>query len=629
MDPSKPQLNASPRRPDPRPRTFLGVYLALKSSYPDEKGLPDDIRNYLRVAARAGSLNDDARSELIDHFLCGLADGRSSEDLIQRLGHPRALGAKLGRVSSPMRWVLGRAFPWAMYGIAGLILTYIALWACLRWTKPEPTVDYFAVANQITLTTPEQTHAWPIYRDAFSDPRMHANTLYDAVGRYDPPYLYSYLDSAQPGDERWPVTVAFMKEIQPLIQKVKEGTRKPHLGYTLMVWDQTPERDQRATAADMAEPLYPTATACAHPVCRLAEGQFVELELRPLRRLSNYLIALLVADMHQAADQGDALRVLDDWQCVRSLTRQFSELPLWIARGKSGYVLVTGAGAMSQIALAYPGLLSQEQIADIRLQLLSDMAALGDLPPLPDLEYQDRLQRAYSPGPDGRITRLGLVYLYHCMTSNNVTVKTDPPSWESNAWAEAMLPIAYFYFPGRRELDEDRSKALASYRLDGRTLWAREFPKNPLYKQRYEYFGSVENDMRQTLVNDFLLGGPLANKNDGKWLSFQKADARVQDALLVTAQYRAKHGQYPRNMAALVPQLLPKPPTGWDGTQAMIIRHTPKGPLIYCAGEDGADDGGVYVFHPPDVIQIGKSTAPEDQVFYPHSGRHILPKGHQ
>jgi len=59
--------------------------------------------------------------------------------------------------------------------------------------------------------------------------------------------------------------------------------------------------------------------------------------------------------------------------------------------------------------------------------------------------------------------------------------------------------------------------------------------------------------------------------------------------------YRMKHGQYPEDVAALVPEFLDKLPTDPFSGKDFIYRREGKGFIVYSVGIDRKDDGGVEV----------------------------------
>ncbi len=75
------------------------------------------------------------------------------------------------------------------------------------------------------------------------------------------------------------------------------------------------------------------------------------------------------------------------------------------------------------------------------------------------------------------------------------------------------------------------------------------------------------------------------------------ADTEVSRRLLVTAialkRYQLRHGKYPLDLNALVPELLPKVPVDFMDGKPLRYKPAPDGNfLLYSVGEDGEDNGG-------------------------------------
>lgn len=111
------------------------------------------------------------------------------------------------------------------------------------------------------------------------------------------------------------------------------------------------------------------------------------------------------------------------------------------------------------------------------------------------------------------------------------------------------------------------------------------------------------------------------------WISALGAQSRAQDRSLATleltrvaaalAVYRAQHGEYPENLAALVPDILPEFPLDLYSDKPFHYQRKPDGGyLLYSVGDNGIDDGGTdYTgeivsgewVDQPQVIEMDKS----------------------
>lgn len=71
------------------------------------------------------------------------------------------------------------------------------------------------------------------------------------------------------------------------------------------------------------------------------------------------------------------------------------------------------------------------------------------------------------------------------------------------------------------------------------------------------------------------------------------AYAELARTAIALKRYRLRHGEWPANLAALVPAFTPTPPRDWtDGQPLRYRRNADGGFTLYSVGADGRDDGG-------------------------------------
>lgn len=75
---------------------------------------------------------------------------------------------------------------------------------------------------------------------------------------------------------------------------------------------------------------------------------------------------------------------------------------------------------------------------------------------------------------------------------------------------------------------------------------------------------------------------------------FQATQARCRCAAVGIAveRYRLRHGRWPDNLAALVPDFLPAAPTDMLDGRPLRYQRLADGVVVYSVGPDGTDDGG-------------------------------------
>ena len=79
----------------------------------------------------------------------------------------------------------------------------------------------------------------------------------------------------------------------------------------------------------------------------------------------------------------------------------------------------------------------------------------------------------------------------------------------------------------------------------------------------------------------------------------ERGEARLELTRLAAALavYRADHGEYPADLSALVPAVLPQLPTDLYTGKPFVYHRTKDGYLLYSLGDNGTDDGGSHELH--------------------------------
>lgn len=616
--------SAQAARTSQPPKTFLGVELTWRLSVDVHSDLPQNARRYINKAARAGWLDADAVKELSDHFRAALAHGQMVDEIVSSLGPATALGIQWGRVRSPIRWVLARSMAWLRRLILACFIAYIGLWMCLRWAQPQPSIDYYALLNQPTLITPADSHAWPLYRKALLDPRMHALAMHQVFsGANTDPNQEPNGFLVRPGDPDWPRIAAYIEEIQPLLDLVRQGADKPNLGCLFMRTHDMPAEDRRALSEDPDALVDPAPLPADHPACRLAAGHVNEFDMPQFSAIQT-LTAPISADMLYAADKGDRLRLLDDFQILLKVSRQFRQVPVFSARTYAVGIVNRAVQRIALIAMSYPGLLSESEIADIRRAASNEINQFTTLTPILDAQYLDRVQRAYTnDNGNGRITLDGAIFLFGSLDGQDVKSITQAPSFQARLLAECYLPFLYLTLPRQRELDSQRAQVLAGALLSDVSLLVNQAPWNAVTRPP-RYF--VKDSSPQEWFTEMLFFSSPADlstfgqlKTVALWQS--QTQAQIDDALLAVAQYRTHYGTYPDTFNQLIPAYLAQPPTALEPGQFLILKPSQSGPVIYSWGPNGTDEGGSYI----PMTRKDAGNPPGDHLYYPEYNRRITP----
>jgi hypothetical protein len=119
-----------------------------------------------------------------------------------------------------------------------------------------------------------------------------------------------------------------------------------------------------------------------------------------------------------------------------------------------------------------------------------------------------------------------------------------------------------------------------------------QFAKLGIHNMSHEdtsgLFGTGEIDVRRLLTQSVITLLHGINRVEG---------TEIARNLAVTAialqRYRLRHGQFPPDLAALAPEILPAPPRDPVDGKPLRYRRNPDGAfLLYSIGPDGVDDGG-------------------------------------
>jgi hypothetical protein len=83
-------------------------------------------------------------------------------------------------------------------------------------------------------------------------------------------------------------------------------------------------------------------------------------------------------------------------------------------------------------------------------------------------------------------------------------------------------------------------------------------------------------------------------------------EAELADLALPLGAYRARHGQYPASLDALVPEFIEELPRDWFGTEPYRYRREGEGFFLYSIGPNGKDDHGLN-----DALTVANNELPE------------------
>jgi hypothetical protein len=192
---------------------------------------------------------------------------------------------------------------------------------------------------------------------------------------------------------------------------------------------------------------------------------------------------------------------------------------------------------------------------------------------------------------------IGAFYAY-CFPSNVDTRIAGMPAWQIKAlnlisadWNQSLSKGNRLYdqFAAATRLAsyEDRRRELK--RIAAESFNVESVPHNPWNWVE----AAIDSNNRSELLATAVVETATRSFNNVS-IAEDRANAtlsltRIAAALAV---YRAKHGQYPDKLDALVPDVLPQLPVDLYHAKPFVYKRDTDGYLLYSTGENGIDDGG-------------------------------------
>lgn len=571
----------------------------------DHAGLDKPVTQLVRDVVKRTRLTRseklDVARELIAHFHDAQQHGHTPEAAIASFGDVRQAARLIRRAKRRNRSLPHKARVLAQHSLCVLLALYVAAAIALMLDKPRPRVDYVALLNAPIEALPADQRGWPHYRDA-----ILAMSL-DEKGVSGTP-LWNPADTAlsntlvRPGQERWPAAAAFLREHAEAIEQVRRGAALPAVGLTLGFAGHWTGDDAQALRNNCSsQPAdVPTTDAYANDLVHHAFIAVLLPHLSAMRSLS----LTLVSDAHLAIEDSDADRAIADVDALLGMAQQLRPSGILIEQLVAISMAQRAVRLTDELLHDHANLFTDAQWTGLahRLAMLDDWDTLG-------FEgegwmFEDFTQRFY--GRTGRATPTGMRVLgaYMGDSSNSVI---DRLVTQGNA-GPALSPITAAAIAPRSEmhrmhralmqlLQQDMRRSLRSLALDDSLFDQRVVELDPWryapLRLMMPSFGAAQ---RTLLIN-------LA--------------ARRATTIAIAAElYRRDHGEYPADVAALVPQYLPRvydDPSATAGP--MLLTVTDAGLVVYGRGLDDDDDHGT----PPDRYTWSRLDPDDagDWVLYP------------
>ncbi len=504
-------------------------------------------------------------AEMLGHCRDGLDAGTPPDDLARGLGEPRRAGRLVTRAIRRKRPPIVRAalgsVRVAKRGVLTLVVVYAVLFVWFIARRPEVTTDHFAEMTARVTAVPPEDRAAPLVAEQMETLHAMQEERAGAMGYEErehdgetyvplPPNWLGEFPSLHRDEPEFAEVIGLLEASDPLIQELWVATARPHLG------------------ADLIRGSSPG---------RL--GQLLIGTLLPHLGTTRKAARLLALDATVYAERGDAERVTRDLEAM-------ARLGFLLHTGDS--VIITRLVGNAVIALAsehtlrilaeYPDLLDDEQLASLGAAFDHRIAF--------DLEdevrmHADFVQRAYAPGPNGRITAEGMLLISEWNNyGNNRT-------WASVSETRQLLlgPLAALFFVDRGTSEKHRREMAAELEAAA--------AMTVIPDATWEELDRIDDPPELAKLRDPITEF-LRTANARILSGFQQTRARRDATIVALAahRYRLDHGSFPKTACELVPSYLDAVPVDRFDGQPMRLKSADGELVIYLTGNDRDDDGG-------------------------------------
>lgn len=432
-------------------------------------------------------------------------------------------------------------------------------------TDPRPARDVAAELNAPWSGVPESQRAAPAYQ--------RLNHAWQAADPPKPADPYFGLRRLTPAEPTFPATAALVRTLEPQLADARAASRLPTLGADF----------RRSTPEERAESLN-------EPTDEVMLDSAIFLRIPGIGHAST-ATALLLIDADHAAITNDPARFAADIHATLAIARQVREIPILIADIVALRAVEQAATRIRRALAEHPGLLDDRALAALQTDLATTSRNHTAIRPETErLGLTDILDRTFSPGPNGRITEVGIRRLDQIATGTGGVRKIIT---KENA---AVAPLLARTIGTRAEhlawQDELITRATA----------ARE--QGPAGVARYAGFESdrmFDPYVEERLVLAWMLHPALASA------LYEEHRVRLESeatgVAIALERHRLAQGTYPTTLGQLIPdflEALPKDPFDLAGGP-IKYRLTPTGPTLYFNGANLHDDNASPpVFDPND-----------------------------
>lgn len=520
-------------------------------------------------------------TELIAHFLDGMAAGARPGDLAARFGPEKIAARLIRRAKGRQRPAIWKA--WVMFrrGAALLLLALIAVYlflaARLFWGRPTLGRNYAAELSAEISRIPPEDRAYDMYIDAYAsmdDPPRSIETAWPHLAPDHP----AYSDALK-----------YIEENRESIALMRAATARGYLGAPV-----SDAMDPRLV--DRTNRITPSA-AMEHQVP--SENPAMLSWMLPHMGQMRAFARILTFEAHRAAFAGDADATFACLRDMAGLARHAGEQEFLIARLVGMAILVLDLRTTAEIVHGHPDLLSDDQLRDLAHQFSSSQERTLSFSLAGERAmFHDLVQRLYTDNGrgGGHITDEG-VRLFTAIAGSGQNDATDMMD------VGVLAPIATALVADRKSLEQEYTRVMAMIEEEfARPVW--------------EFEGRAGAELDRRVQEDALYAArylPVVAllPSVGRMHITAGRTRMERDATLTGIAlelHRRREGRYPDSLDALVPGLLPAAPI--DCFCGEVLRYDAATGRLWSTGIDRDDDGGRAPTGDRD--QSGEWRSPED-----------------
>ena len=436
--------------------------------------------------------------------------------------------------------------------------------------RPNVTHDYLADLNDGIVSKPDEMKAWPVFRPLWIQFGVHDDENFSDLERET---ADQQTVAVKPGDDEWPACVKWLREIEPLLQATREGSKLPYLGLELQS-----DRSQYSKEDNLALFGKPAQQMVVDDSMKsgLAHGI-----LLPHLTCFYRIVKALEADTRLAIEEKDSQRAASNMITIFGISRHAAESNLTSLSSAGCALQFRGIQLIEDVLRINPQFLSDRQLSEIRIAIKdSERVTKFDLEPM-RLCFLDLVQRTYSDdgNGDGKMTHVGADFVAGL-------IGTDFRDPTGNIILDSFsTPFTLSRFGSRKLVLQNMEELVSVAKTDLKT---------PFWKQpesgAFRLIVANQNQPGYQLLARWFDYTDLKRS----WQERTVTKRDVADAAIAAHLFRRAKGEWPRDWQALLDAgLIQKIPVDlFNGQEMNLKQDRDFGFLIYSVGPNLADDGG-------------------------------------